>query len=428
MNERNDEIIRWLSKLEEYAMEAGLPGRIQDRIKECKNRLYHETMEPDRLQREIEEILGSIRKKTGIVENKSNTTNQNFTAQDVEMQMKRIVQRCKDENERTKESIQEQEIIILNKYYEKLKEITRTKAHLEELRDEVSYARFFDNMAVAYRREVSFLISEMLEGLRSNYTHMLNKMKNLFQEMGQVGMERNFYEVEQKRESIAGKLQGEMETRNEAGREIQAFAQNTGDRIKNIVKSTERKKKIYSLLPALLIAFMVLVPGVIGVLGALSSTENVATEENISEQEASGFDMFLTVLENADAIDSLLSTIGMLTLPLLCLLVFVVVMVVVFYVLYIKHLKKKCDEEIARKSAEYLQGELAAFCQGNSLKSMLDEMIKNVVNEYEQQHTALLNQSFFNTGSQTECREQDSFTKLLMEWEDIQRGTVISNG
>ena len=173
---------------------------------------------------------------------------------------------------------------------------------------------------------------------------------------------------------------------------------------------------------------MVLVPGVIGVLGALSSTENVATEENISEQEASGFDMFLTVLENADAIDSLLSTIGMLTLPLLCLLVFVVVMVVVFYVLYIKHLKKKCDEEIARKSAEYLQGELAAFCQGNSLKSMLDEMIKNVVNEYEQQHTALLNQSFFNTGSQTECREQDSFTKLLMEWEDIQRGTVISNG
>ena len=115
MDERKQEMLRWLDELGQYADENGLSSRIMDGIEACKADLKSGNVEMDKIQLEAEQLLDSIRKKAVPEPVRDKDAEGRVTFEDVERQIKKMAQRCHDENESSIQEMSERNHLAVKK-------------------------------------------------------------------------------------------------------------------------------------------------------------------------------------------------------------------------------------------------------------------------------------------------------------------------
>ena len=136
MDTKKKDTLAWLGELEQYARDNQLPMRILDSIEDCKNKISVKSPDWQEINLRVGDILNSIEQKTApTVVIQDNNENQ-ISVQAIEDQIKKMAQRCQTENKASVGNITERKNLIVKKVYEDLKEITRTRAHMKELKDQ----------------------------------------------------------------------------------------------------------------------------------------------------------------------------------------------------------------------------------------------------------------------------------------------------
>lgn len=428
MDERKQEMLRWLDELGQYADENGLSSRIMDGIEACKADLKSGNVEMDKIQLEAEQLLDSIRKKAVPEPVRDKDAEGRVTFEDVERQIKKMAQRCHDENESSIQDMSERNHLAVKKCEAQLKEILRTDAHLEELKHGAKYIQFYQKAAFGFQKEVSYLVSEVFEAMNQNYTRMLDHMRSMFRSLRGSGnetiQEKTLYEMDVKREEIGRKLQADVESWESGRKEIVSFAERTGPQISQIVNEAERKRKLYAMLPVLVVLVFLLgsiiswaVAAASDAEAAYAETQEADTGTQLGEQLLNQLpDIVETVVDVGDIASSLIKNLVTVIIPAV---IFGILIVALFYVIYIKLLRRWCDRSIAKKSAEYLQKEFAGFEQSNVLGLALEENIKTAMEEFEQRHLQLFNDTFAVWGSTQENQKKTRLDELVRKWNSI---------
>lgn len=428
MDERKQEMLRWLDELGQYADENGLSSRIMDGIEACKADLKSGNVEMDKIQLEAEQLLDSIRKKAVPEPVRDKDAEGRVTFEDVERQIKKMAQRCHDENESSIQDMSERNHLAVKKCEAQLKEILRTDAHLEELKHGAKYIQFYQKAAFGFQKEVSYLVSEVFEAMNQNYTRMLDHMRSMFRSLRGSGnetiQEKTLYEMDVKREEIGRKLQADVESWEPGRKEIVSFAERTGPQISQIVNEAERKRKLYAMLPVLVVLVFLLgsiiswaVAAASDAEAAYAETQEADTGTQLGEQLLNQLpDIVETVVDVGDIASSLIKKLVTVIIPAV---IFGILIVALFYVIYIKLLRRWCDRSIAKKSAEYLQKEFAGFEQSNVLGLALEENIKTAMEEFEQRHLQLFNDTFAVWGSTQENQKKTRLDELVRKWNSI---------
>ena len=428
MDERKQEMLRWLDELGQYADENGLSSRIMDGIEACKADLKSGNIEMDKIQLEAEQLLDSIRKKAVPEPVRDKDAESRVTFEDVERQIKKMAQRCHDENESSIQDMSERNHLAVKKCEAQLKEILRTDAHLEELKHGANYIQCYEKAAFGFQKEVSYLVSEVFEAMNQNYTRMLDHMRSMFRSLRGSGnetiQEKTLYEMDVKREEIGRKLQADVESWEPGRKEIVSFAERTGPQISQIVNAAERKRKLYAMLPVLVVLVFLLgsiiswaVAAASDAEAAYAETQEADTGTQLGEQLLNQLpDIVETVVDVGDIASSLIKNLVTVIIPAV---IFGILIVALFYVIYIKLLRRWCDRSIAKKSAEYLQKEFAGFEQSNVLGLALEENIKTAMEEFEQRHLQLFNDTFAVWGSTQENQKKTRLDELVRKWNSI---------
>lgn len=399
-----------------------------DGIEACKADLKSGNVEMDKIQLEAEQLLDSIRKKAVPEPVRDKDAEGRVTFEDVERQIKKMAQRCHDENESSIQDMSERNHLAVKKCEAQLKEILRTDAHLEELKHGAKYIQFYQKAAFGFQKEVSYLVSEVFEAMNQNYTRMLDHMRSMFRSLRGSGnetiQEKTLYEMDVKREEIGRKLQADMESWEPGRKEIVSFAERTGPQISQIVNEAERKRKLYAMLPVLVVLVFLLgsiiswaVAAASDAEAAYAETQEADTGTQLGEQLLNQLpDIVETVVDVGDIASSLIKNLVTVIIPAV---IFGILIVALFYVIYIKLLRRWCDRSIAKKSAEYLQKEFAGFEQSNVLGLALEENIKTAMEEFEQRHLQLFNDTFAVWGSTQENQKKTRLDELVRKWNSI---------
>lgn len=414
MDGRKQELSHWLNELEQYAKENNLSGRIMDGIVACREKINSDNVEMDQLRPEVEGVLNSIQKKTVPGYVNSGAAGSNIMMQDVKVQVKKMAQRCHEENEKSVQELSERRNITLKKCAEQLKEITNTEVHLEEITNGAGYIQFYEKKALDFEKEASYVLSEMFEAMNENYTHMMEHMRSLFRRLRESGVEtireKDWYEADAKRAGIGRKIQTEAESWKTGRQEIISFAQRTGKKIGKIVRTEENKRRLCGLLPILLVVFL----GVGNLVCGISKTSSDAETTQAGAVAEQSWEWLMDVagncLEKADTI--ILAGVSFVGIA-------AIMIIVLLYRWYLKWLKRNCNRTIAKKSAEYLQTEFVVFEQSNCLRLALDESVKMAAEGYEQQNLQLLNELFAVWDSGQHTQKDMRLEELIAAWNNI---------
>lgn len=432
MNEKQVKALECLNKIEQYAKEQRLATRILDSIDECKNRITVEDPKWNEVNFEVENILKSIESKTSPVTVYVDKDKNEISIQAIKEQVSKMAGRCHAENEASIGMMEERKNAVLKKAYSEIQEISYTKAHLKELENEEFYLEFFKKAKINYESNAFQMIREMLEDISNNYNHMLEHMKSMFQSIGGyksgIGNEKFYYEYTEKKEGLDKKIQSEAQSSEIGGSDIVSFGQRTKDTIKDIKKKLNRKTKVLMWAPVLLVLALLLILFSVKTISYINQNraviesevtkDNSETENDSEEKESS--EELKSALKKFEKVTSKYFK-DMDTEPRIPMkwILIIAAVIIVLYAVYIIILKLWCNEQIRKRTGEYLKTETIQFEQNNALLPGLEEAIKNSVEEYEQKYLFILNQIFSGANYDFDCtenKEADQFTALKEEW------------
>lgn len=435
MDSKQIKALECLNELERYAKEHKLSIRIFDTIDECKKQIIAENPNWNELNFAVEDLFKSIERKIApaCVETDKNA----ISIQEVRTKVTKMAERCHVENEASLESMTERKNTVIRKLYGDMQEISHTKAHLAELKNEDLYITFFQKIKAEYERNIFQITREMIGDISNNYSHMLEHMRSMLQSISGyaagIGNEKFYYVYEERKDGIDKKIQGEAELAEIGGKDILSFGQRTKDTIKNIVKRSNRKRKLLMWFPLLILLICFSFKAVTTQIQSQEIIES-AEEKVVDNEENTEVKDFITdvgkkIGEKAissvtlkslgNFLYSIASFAAALMVSLGAVLVFFVLLIIVLYAVYLKAIRLWCNRQICKMCAEYLKTEVIQFEQNNSLMLQVEETMQNAVAEYERQYLNILNQLFSDTNynlNNADNKETNQFTMLKENW------------
>lgn len=438
MDEKQMRALKCLDELTEYAAEHKLPMRIMDELEDCRKQLAFGNVDWNALNLNMESLLNSMEQKTVTQSTQTDNNNNEVSVEMVKERVEKMAKRCRADNATSIAGMSERKNVVVRKNCEQMMEISHTKAHLEELKNEDLYMQFFQNCKTKYERDSFEMFRELLQSIGENYNHMLNHLKSMFQSIGGykngIGSEKFYYEYEEQRTGIDQKVQGEIQTTDIGGGDIISFAQTTKEPVKNIVKKLVRKRKLLAWVPLLVVLCFL----AIGAVGKLAVNKD-ETKQVVADADTGDDDSSLTDAGKGIAIDvgkefakkelskiSMSKIINWLKTVLISLgavLILIIMIIVLLYMLYLKILKRWCDHQISKQCGEYLKTELLRFEQTNEFSAKLDIAMENAAEEYERQYMNVLSNLFqdsqYHSGNIAQTSQASEFGVLRTEWNRV---------
>lgn len=409
MENDRQELMQWLDRLGEYVRSEGLPTRIADRVQECKSIACSENADEAVLRTEIGELLDSIEKKKANDPAMIGKAEKAVTSEDIEKELRRMAQTCQRENEGVVADMAQRKGLILQRCYTQMKDIAGTRANANRLMNTAGYMKFFEYISGGYEQDVSLLIADLLDGIKSGYSHMLDHIRSMLRSVdafrsGQANA-RMFEELEMQRDTLGKTIQAEIGMEAAGRKQITAFAQRTEPEIQKIVKKKEKKQKLIIALPWVFALILFIVSFAVNVIIKIFASMGTSS---VSEQ----LGLFKTSLEIFEKFGDLLTSFGYVFLAFLLL-------VIVAYAIYVKAVKKSFMRAICRESAVYLQKELIDFEQSGCLRTALDETVKRAVDRYNEKYLMLLNCAFVDPQYGEKQEKKERFRTLVEEWQSM---------
>lgn len=427
MNEKQVRALSCLDELTAYAKENKLPMRIMDELEDCRQQLSCANVDWTAVHLTMEDLLNSIEQKVQPQTVRKTHDENEISVDMVKEQIEKKAERCRADNSSSIDSMTKQKNTIIKANCGQLTDISRTEAHIEELKNENLYLQFFENCKNRYERDSFEMLREFLQSIDENYTHMMNHMRSMFQSIdgykSGVGNKKFYYEYEERRSGISQRIQGEIQTADIGGSDILSLGQATLQKVKAIVKKLIRKRKLLAWLPI----FILLALLAAGTCGILVVTQNKNTQVEAATDTQSDDSFWNTVLDKGESLRKMFDLAnaeetapsGNLSIGLL----FVVAIIIAVYALYINILRKRCSHQICKQCGEYLKTELLQFEQTNELSSKLDAAMESAAEEYERQYMSVLNNLFQNSQYYTDNTAQtdaiSKFDALRAEWDHV---------
>lgn len=411
------ELQEWLKKLMEFARVNKLSTRIIDGINDCIKMTEMRNSDMDKIKAEVEEVLESIEHKAA--PSREREVEKGISIEEIREQIAGMAKRCRSENVGSLQNIEKRKQALIQKSYFDLQEITHCEAHLDELKSNERYHRFYEQVKVSHEKEAVHIFKEFLDDMANNYQNMMEHIKSVFRsisgEKSGFGSRRFYEEHDIRKGEIAGKLETIAQNSDCGGNNIEEFENATKGKIRNIVQKNLFKMRFLILLPVLVV-FMSLALAVGLKYAVTENGKNTAAQEQESNE---GF--VLEKLKGSDLMDCFLNLIPKSSKEIsMDVVVFVILLIIVIYAMYIRFLKRMCDRQICSKCNEYLQMEWLQFRQKDPLLQKMDMVLINLQNEYERQYLDVLNQLFCRTEYHiSDGSNKDPFTILKEEWDVI---------
>lgn len=415
-SERQRETIEWFEALERYAREKKIPLRIMDELEECRGLALSDGADWNEVSRNVDELLESISGKIvpPVVQEKAEG---GVSTEDIKAQLEKMARRCHTENLTSVDSMRERKNTVVKKMYGQLFEISHTKAHLEELKNEDLYLQFFTQRRNTYERDVFEIIRELLQSVSGNYAYMTDQMRSMFQSIGGyqngIGNEKFYLAYEQRKDGIEKSVQAEAETADVGGNDMISFGQRTKDVVKGIIKKLVKKRKFLAWVPVLVLLCL-LTAGVAAGQGQNGQeTKQTAVTEKKDDTRIKDAVVDAAVewgkdtMKDPEKVRSVVGFFRSLFVSLGVLFVLAVLVLVLLYACYLKILKSWCDRQIAKQCGEYLKTELSNFERENSLSPKVDAVMQSAADAYERQYMEVLNQLFTGTGYGKQDQQQN---------------------
>lgn len=405
MGNDRQELMQWLDRLGEYVRSEGLPTRIADRIQECKSIACSENADEAALRTEIGELLDSIEKKKANDPATIGKAEKAVTSEDIEKELRRMAQTCQRQNEGVVADMEERKGLILQRCYTQIKDIAKTEAHVSRLKNTAEYMQFFEQVSAGYEQDVSLLIADLLKGIKSGYSHMLDHIRSMLRSVdafrsGQANA-KVFEELEQQRDALGKTIQAEIGMEAAGRKQIIPLAQRTEPEIQKIVKKKEKKQKLLVSLPWILALTLFVMDIVIKMFRAMGQSSD--------SDKLGALKIFLEIL----------GSFGALMTSFFFLFIAIILLIIVAYAMYVKAVKKSCLRATCRESAVYLQKELTGFEQSGCLRTELDETVKRAVDRYNEKYLMLLNSAFVDPQYGEKQEKKERFRTLVEEWQSI---------
>ncbi len=405
MGNDRQELMQWLDRLGEYVRSEGLPTRIADRIQECKSIACSENADEAALRTEIGELLDSIEKKKANDPATIGKAEKAVTSEDIEKELRRMAQTCQRQNEGVVADMEERKGLILQRCYTQIKDIAKTEAHVSRLKNTAEYMQFFEQVSAGYEQDVSLLIADLLKGIKSGYSHMLDHIRSMLRSVdafrsGQANA-KVFEELEQQRDALGKTIQAEIGMEAAGRKQIIPLAQRTEPEIQKIVKKKEKKQKLLVSLPWILALTLFVMDIVIKMFRAMGQSSD--------SDKLGALKTFLEIL----------GSFGALMTSFFFLFIAIILLIIVAYAMYVKAVKKSCLRATCRESAVYLQKELIDFEQSGCLRTELDETVKRAVDRYNEKYLMLLNSAFVDPQYGEKQEKKERFRTLVEEWQSI---------
>ena len=442
----DNEIKEWLKRLNDYAKEQKFSTRILDSIADCME-MAERKENSEKLKSAIEELMESIGYKALPVSEKTED-GENFI-EEVEAEIERRAKRCRNENEESFHNISERKNAVITKTYHNMEEISHTKAHLGELKNEEYYLAFFNPIKAEYEKDMIHTFKELLQDVSNNYQFMMQHMKSMFEHIGGrkdgLGNRKFYEEYDSQKERIEKIVENEVEQSDFGGKDILEFGHNTKNKIKKIVKKWNAKKRRRIIMPILIpIVTVLMIFTVRTVVTAVIQQKEEAKQEETRQKEAEERKELLKegtndkeiIMEKiANYVKGTLSDIDikpmentksgmdMEKLKILILAsIFFLLIIVIGYIAYIKAVGRWCDTKICNECGEYLTVKLSEFSQRNILNDKVKDSMQNALEEYERKYLEVLNRIFdgakYQAGEE-KPQEVNQFEKLQEEWNAI---------
>ncbi|MBQ9927714.1 MAG: hypothetical protein IJO65_07020 [Lachnospiraceae bacterium] len=434
MDKKQTKLMKWLNELEQYAKEKQLSIRIIDGIEDCKRQAADKNLDWNKMKRTVDEVLESVESKAVPAVTQESEKENEVSIQVIREQVKKMALRCQNENKDTLDNFLEPERIAIKKSHERLREISYTKAHIAELKDEELLLGFFRKCKKEHENDMIHLFQQMLDDISNNYNYMLEHMRSMLRSAGGykigIGSEKVYHEYEERKEGIKKKLLSEAQSSDVGGKDIEDLGQKCKSAIKKITKKHEKKRKLFAWIPLLILlcCFMV---------SAISTQEQnqaiVEEAEKQNEEENSVItDMLvekaIDYVKDANTssignfLSAIVSLIGALAVSLGAMLIFILLMIILLYTAYVKILRKCCDKQICKQCEKYLNVEFTRFEQQNVLVTKTEMAMKSIVEGYEQQYLVILNNIFCETTNEQHERSepiQDKYGQLKEAWNQL---------
>lgn len=431
--------LEWIDGVEQYARDKQLPMRIIDGIEVCRKKMAAENVDWKEISLMVEDLLDSIEQKTVPTAIEEKREGQ-ISIQAIEEQIRKMAQRCQGENQASVGNIAERKNLVVKKTYNDLREITHTKAHLEELKNQNAFFQFFAKTKAEYEKNAFQMFRELLQDINGNYDHLIEHIKSMFQSIGGhkygIGSEKIYYEYDSQREGLNNRFQNEVVSLEIGGNEITNLGQETGETVKKTVKKFTVIRKILAWVPLLLM--------LIGLaIGAVTTHEEnmevIESVQTIDSEEGEHSDFLASMkkqlaerakkeIGNASesAINSFLSKamnyITALFITLGIALLAIVLLIIVLYAAYLRILRIWCKNQICKECGKYLTTELNRFEQSDTLGSRIDDAVTTTVEKYEQEYLVILNKVFSGTAfdeTSNDQKERIRFVELKETWSKI---------
>lgn len=428
LDEKQKEMLEWLSKLEQYAKEKQLSIRILDGIDECRKYVVLENADWDRIGTRAEELLESIGMKAlpAVVQLGDGSGQVSMAA--VENEMKSMAKQCHAENETSINVIENRKKIIFQELIVNLQDITRVKAHLDEMKNEICYQAFFKHAKTEYHNNVLSMVGELLQDVRSNHDRMMERMKSMLQSIKayqhSLGSERIYQECDTKIAGLDSKIRDEIESLETGEEEILAFEQKTRETISSIVKKIERKRKILAWFPVIIILCLFLA----SVTGGYIMLSNISgkVEESTAEKGDIAMEVIKEITgsmrQNYERFESGFEAVEKGLSGIIVCAIFIILVAVLIYTFYLWILKQWCDRQICNKCEIYLKAGVADFETNGTMLSRMGGIVNAAVEMYEQQYAMILSELLEGADFDSENKdkiEKDRFAELVNSWNAI---------
>lgn len=360
--------------------------------------------------------------KTSRNERQRETTESEVSPEAVRAQLEKMARRCHTENMTSVDSMKERKNTAVKKLYGQLSEISHTKAHLEELKNEDLYLQFYAQCKATYERDILGMLREFLQSVSGNYAYMADQMRNMFQSIGgyknELGNEKFYLVYEQRKDGIEKNVQAEVETADVGGNDIILLGQRTKDVVKRIVKKLVRKRKFLAWVPVLVLLCL-LTAGIVSGQGRnRQETEQAAVTEKTDDTKITdaALELGKEALKKPEIVKRVVSFFRTMFVSLGAFLFLAVLVIVLLYMGYLKLLKNWCDRKIERECGEYLKTELSRFEQENSFSPKVDAVMQSAADEYERQCMETLRQLLAGTGNGAQRDEMAEWSELREKW------------
>lgn len=428
MDDKKRMVLEWLCELEKYAKEQKLSMRIMDSLSECKEEAEGEVVDWDKLIPLIDDLMESVSDKLPDTEVAVYEEGQ-VTVEDVKAEITKMVGRCHKENEASVNNIGTGKSTIVKETFRKMREITKTKAHYDEITNENLYLEYYQKIKTYYMQNMGNIVKELITEITGNCGHMVENMRSMFQSIGGhasgISNEKFYYEFEDRRKGIENKFLKEVDTETFGGNKFIEFGEKTREFIKGVVKKHTGKKKLLSWLPLVFLLGIMIVNGVITQIETKEAENKAATEQSAEETDENILSKLIEKGKELDKskgdggvggklLSAVLSVVVGLLISLAAMRIFIILLMVVIYIAYLKIIQNWCKRKICRECGEYLELELNQFEQNTDMLKVIDDTLEVMVKDYEQQYVDILDNLFKDTKFDAENEENKTISQFMM--------------